>query len=191
LLNNPIIPGTKLPTLTNPGAAGDLLAGKQLINQNGNVLTGTMQDFRDLSLLDLGGASGVSGDTDTRKQYIVKCSPAQLLAFHTEADVNTLKFDNLKDYISQMAVNEERIIGISVFFWNTKPLLYGYTALMANGYAKTPTISQFMYPASSKMSVSLYSAGYSLVTLDISDTQFKYYTNGGTWVGFSYAGAAS
>lgn len=42
MLNNPIILGTKLPTLTNPGAAGDLLAGKQLIDQNGNVLTGTM-----------------------------------------------------------------------------------------------------------------------------------------------------
>lgn len=32
----------KLPTLTNPGAAGDLLTGKQLINQNGEILTGTM-----------------------------------------------------------------------------------------------------------------------------------------------------
>lgn len=42
MLNNPIILGAKLPTLTNPGAAGDLLAGKQLIDQNGNVLTGTM-----------------------------------------------------------------------------------------------------------------------------------------------------
>ena len=34
--------GKKLPTLTNPGAAGDLLTGKQLINQNGEILTGTM-----------------------------------------------------------------------------------------------------------------------------------------------------
>ncbi len=42
MLNNPIILGTKLPTLANPGAAGDLLSGKQLIDQNGNVLTGTM-----------------------------------------------------------------------------------------------------------------------------------------------------
>lgn len=42
MLNNPIILGTKLPALTNPGTAGDLLTGKQLIDQNGNVLTGTM-----------------------------------------------------------------------------------------------------------------------------------------------------
>lgn len=34
--------GKKLPVLTNPGTADDLLTGKQLIDQNGNVLTGTM-----------------------------------------------------------------------------------------------------------------------------------------------------
>ena len=37
-----IIPGTSLPALSNPGAAGDLKNGKQLIDANGNVLTGTM-----------------------------------------------------------------------------------------------------------------------------------------------------
>lgn len=31
-----------LPSLTNPGTAADLLSGKQLIDANGNVLTGTM-----------------------------------------------------------------------------------------------------------------------------------------------------
>lgn len=33
--------GMELPTLTNPGKAGDLAEGKQLIDQNGNVVTGT------------------------------------------------------------------------------------------------------------------------------------------------------
>ena len=43
MINTPIIVGgTKLPELTNPGTAGDLLAGKQLIDTNGNVLTGTL-----------------------------------------------------------------------------------------------------------------------------------------------------
>lgn len=43
MINSPIIiGGTKLPELTNPGAAGDLLAGKQLIDQYGNPLTGTI-----------------------------------------------------------------------------------------------------------------------------------------------------
>lgn len=34
--------GIQLPTLTNPGTAADLLAGKELIDQDGNPLTGTM-----------------------------------------------------------------------------------------------------------------------------------------------------
>lgn len=34
--------GTKLPELTNPGSAADLLVGKQLVDQYGNPLTGTM-----------------------------------------------------------------------------------------------------------------------------------------------------
>ena len=34
--------GTVLPTLTNPGTAADLAEGKQLIDADGNVVTGTM-----------------------------------------------------------------------------------------------------------------------------------------------------
>lgn len=34
--------GTVLPTLTNPGSASDLREGKQLIDADGNVVTGTM-----------------------------------------------------------------------------------------------------------------------------------------------------
>lgn len=37
-----ILSGQSLPALSNPGAAGDLKNGKQLIDANGNVLTGTM-----------------------------------------------------------------------------------------------------------------------------------------------------
>ena len=42
MILQPIIAGKKLPTLTNPGTAADLLTGKQLIDADGNVLTGTM-----------------------------------------------------------------------------------------------------------------------------------------------------
>lgn len=43
MLRNPNLGGgIKLPTLSNPGAAGDLLTGKQLIDQDGNILTGSM-----------------------------------------------------------------------------------------------------------------------------------------------------
>ena len=36
--------GTQLPTLTNPGTASDLLSGKELIDQDGNKVTGTIQN---------------------------------------------------------------------------------------------------------------------------------------------------
>lgn len=44
MIINPILyqQGTKLPELENPGTAADLLAGKQLVDQYGNPLTGTM-----------------------------------------------------------------------------------------------------------------------------------------------------
>lgn len=34
--------GTQLPTLTNPGTAADMAQGKQLIDQNGEIVTGTV-----------------------------------------------------------------------------------------------------------------------------------------------------
>lgn len=42
MIFQPIITGTQFPELTNPGTANDLLAGKQLIDQYGNPLTGTI-----------------------------------------------------------------------------------------------------------------------------------------------------
>ena len=44
MIFQPQIIGKPLPTLTNPGTAADLLSGKQLIDANGNVLMGTMQE---------------------------------------------------------------------------------------------------------------------------------------------------
>ena len=40
---NDLPKGTQLPALSNPGTAADLASGKQLIDQNGNVITGTHQ----------------------------------------------------------------------------------------------------------------------------------------------------
>lgn len=44
MIINPVLyqQGVKLPELENPGAAADLLAGKQLVDQYGNPITGTM-----------------------------------------------------------------------------------------------------------------------------------------------------
>lgn len=40
--NLPSSSGTELPKLTNPGTSSDLLSGKELIDQNGNKVTGTI-----------------------------------------------------------------------------------------------------------------------------------------------------
>ena len=40
--NLPDAGGVALPTLTNEGTAADLLSGKQLIDQDGNIVTGTI-----------------------------------------------------------------------------------------------------------------------------------------------------
>ena len=42
IINPTIYSGSSLPELDNPGTAADLLAGKQLVDQYGNPLTGTM-----------------------------------------------------------------------------------------------------------------------------------------------------
>jgi len=46
MIHNPMVikSGIKLPSIDNPGSAADLLTGKQLIDQAGNPLTGTMPE---------------------------------------------------------------------------------------------------------------------------------------------------
>ena len=68
--------GIQLPTLNNPGTAADLLAGKELIDQDGNPLTGTMPSLTAQTITPgvsdqiiaagryLSGAVTVSGDSN-------------------------------------------------------------------------------------------------------------------------------
>lgn len=45
MIYNPVTLGKKLPELTNPGVASDLVSGKQLINQDGEIVTGTIMEY--------------------------------------------------------------------------------------------------------------------------------------------------
>lgn len=45
MILNPVLGSKKLPVLTNPGAAADLRKGKQLVDQYGDPLTGTMPEL--------------------------------------------------------------------------------------------------------------------------------------------------
>ena len=55
---NPILVGKQLPTLTTPGAASDLASGKQLIGQDGEIVTGNVPVVTELSMT---GTPSVSG----------------------------------------------------------------------------------------------------------------------------------
>lgn len=45
--------GTQLPTLTNPGTAADMASGKQLIGQDGEIVTGTISELNSNNSVDL------------------------------------------------------------------------------------------------------------------------------------------
>lgn len=54
--------GEELPTLTNPGSASDLVKDKELIDQNGNILTGTMESMATTTI-----TPGTTAQTITQK----------------------------------------------------------------------------------------------------------------------------
>lgn len=72
--------GTELPELSNPGTASDVAKGKQLINSNGNVVTGTLTDGGNLSLvggtpgvhMSTGGGSGVVASANADTDRIIR-----------------------------------------------------------------------------------------------------------------------
>lgn len=45
MIMNPIISGTSLPELTTPATEGQILTGRQAIDQNGEILTGSMPEI--------------------------------------------------------------------------------------------------------------------------------------------------
>lgn len=64
--------GIQLPTLTNPGAAADLRQGKQLIDQEGKVVDGTLVEVEQatpsISVSSAGLITATAGDKSATKQ---------------------------------------------------------------------------------------------------------------------------
>lgn len=54
--------GIKLPTLTNPATVSDIAQGKQLINQNGEIVTGNIETYTNSSIKHTADSSYASGD---------------------------------------------------------------------------------------------------------------------------------
>ena len=80
MIFQPQIIGKPLPTLTNPGTAADLLSGKQLIDANGNVLTGTLVN-REVHTVVLQG----SGTTSLQVQNVEQ-DPNMVVVFSEDED---------------------------------------------------------------------------------------------------------
>lgn len=80
MIFQPQIVGKPLPALTNPGTAADLLSGKQLIDENGNVLTGTLVN-REVHTVTVQG----SGTTSLQVQNVEQ-RPIMVVAF-SEDDI--------------------------------------------------------------------------------------------------------
>lgn len=67
MIFQPQIVGKPLPALTNPGTAADLLSGKQLIDANGNVLTGTLVN-REVHTVTVQGSGTTSLEVENVEQ---------------------------------------------------------------------------------------------------------------------------
>ena len=80
MIFQPQIVGKPLPTLTNPGTAADLLSGKQLIDANWNVLTGTLVN-REVHTVTVQGSG-----TDELQVQNVEQQPIMVVVF-SENDI--------------------------------------------------------------------------------------------------------
>jgi hypothetical protein len=68
--------GKPLPKLTTPGSAGDVLAGKQLIDQYGNPLTGTIQSLGEKTYSPSASEQRIAAGQYLSGAQIIKALPA-------------------------------------------------------------------------------------------------------------------
>lgn len=88
-----IISGSKLPSLSNPGTASDLLSGKQLINENGEIVIGSIPSQSGTTI-----TPGISQK--------IACSSGRYTTgnIYVAGDAN-LKTENIKSGVSIFGIN--------------------------------------------------------------------------------------
>lgn len=125
MIFQPQIVGKPLPTLTNPGTAADLLSGKQLIDANGNVLTGTLVN-REIHTVVMQGSGTTSLEVENVEQQ-----PIMVVAFSEDdilddAIVSTVQIKTIARFsqIVRMLSGERNVFDSGGFTYssNTKTL---------------------------------------------------------------------
>lgn len=163
MILQPTIAGKKLPALTNPGSAADLLAGKQLIDADGNVLTGTMPTQGAQTITPgtaaktiaagryLTGAQTIQGDADLKaaniKSGVNIFGVAGTYGFKITAERKGTSS------VSVLSGSTGKYISFSVKFTNEPKVLLGYYV---------------------SISLKDASAGYSGGSINIKATSFEY-----------------
>lgn len=78
--------GTQLPELTSPGAAADLRQGKQLIDQEGNVVDGTLADVEQATPgVSLDAAGLITASAEQAAGYVAAGTKGTTLQLTTQA----------------------------------------------------------------------------------------------------------
>lgn len=137
MIFQPQIIGKPLPTLTNPGTAADLLSGKQLIDANGNVLTGTLVN-REVHTVTVQGSG-----TDELQVQNVEQRPIMVVVF-SENDVP----DNSIVFSIQLKTNPSfSQIGNSIGIFDAGGFTYspGTKILSVEGFLSYVYSSEIQY----------------------------------------------
>lgn len=108
MIFQPQIVGKPLPALTNPGTAADLLSGKQLIDADGNVLTGTMPTQGAQTI-----TPGTTAKTIAAGRYLTGVQTIQgdsdLVPGNIKSGVNIFGVDGILEEITNYAHSESFI----------------------------------------------------------------------------------
>lgn len=140
--------GPTLPTLTNPGAAADLLTGKELINAAGEKVTGSMPNR---------GAISATLNLDTTSYTPAKGYHSGSGKVQVDSSINTT-VDTQADLIAQIKSEHETQIAA------IKTALEGKAAGGGGAAVETCTVT---FPIGIEAQCGWYSDGENIVNLDI------------------------
>lgn len=98
--------GTSIPDLTSPADAADLRSGKQLVDANGDIITGTMPNVNKANPVITISSGGLITSTYTQSTsgYTTSGTTRRTKQI-TSTDIPTLKPENIKDGVSILGIN--------------------------------------------------------------------------------------